>query len=335
MTKPTLLELRNLVTILGNEGGLLRRRRPGVRAVNGIDLIVRDGEIYGIVGESGSGKTTLARTILGMQRETSGEIRLEGAMVSGRNRSDARHARRDIQYVHQDAGASLDPWWSIGGSLVEPSIIQGMTDDLDARADRMLTAVGLPAEVKRRYPHEMSGGQLRRVALARVLMLLPKILILDEPTAGLDVSVQASVLGLLRELRDQFNLTYIFISHDLSVVRLMCSRVAIMYLGEIVEEADAAALFAAPRHPYTRKLLAAAPTLKRRADFADASLQDSAVDARLLPGCAFRPQCRHATARCETERPERTLTADGHWVKCHNWETLPPANKAAVTTVGT
>jgi ABC-type glutathione transport system ATPase component len=261
-----ILAARNLSVELGGQRGFLRKTVPPVKAVNGVDLDLHEGEILSLVGESGSGKTTLGRTLLGLQRETAGTIVLDGQTVSGLAPEAARRARREIQYVHQDAGAALDPWWSIGRTLAEGLLIHGV-GNASERKDRvaaMLSAVGLDSDSARRYPHEFSGGQLRRVVLARILLLRPRVLILDEPTSGLDMSVQATVLNLLLELREQFSLTYLFISHDLSVVERLSDRVAIMLLGRIVEMADAKELFARPVHDYTRTLLNAAPRLSGR-----------------------------------------------------------------------
>ncbi|MCX7363093.1 MAG: dipeptide/oligopeptide/nickel ABC transporter ATP-binding protein, partial [Alphaproteobacteria bacterium] len=215
-----ILEVRNLSVLLGGRRGFLRKTVLPVQAVKEVSLDLHEGEILALVGESGSGKTTLGRTILGLQRESAGEIRLDGVRVDGQAPEAARRARRAIQYVHQDAGAALDPWWSIGRTLAEGLLIQGLKDKAERtrRVTEMLSAVGLDPVSARRYPHEFSGGQLRRVALARILLLQPRVLILDEPTSGLDMSVQATVLNLLLDLRKQFSLTYLFISHDLSVV---------------------------------------------------------------------------------------------------------------------
>jgi oligopeptide/dipeptide ABC transporter ATP-binding protein len=322
---PVILEVEGLETLLGGERRLLGASRPPLRAVAGVSFRLHSGEILGIVGESGCGKSTLGRTILGIQRESSGTIRLDGRVVSGLAPPAARQARRDIQYVHQDAAAALDPWWSIGRTLEEALIVNGITPRAAraARIDRMLAAVGLEPALARRYPHELSGGQLRRVTLARVLVLAPRIVILDEPTSGLDLSVQATVLGLIRQLLAEFRLTYLFISHDLSVVRQMCDRVAIMYLGRIVELAATRALFEAPVHPYTRMLLAAAPRLATGQDLDAVPIRGEPPSAIAVPsGCAFRTRCDHAASRCAATLP--TLEPiDGREVACLRWRELP------------
>ena len=265
MSEP-ILSVRDLSVLLGGRRGFLRKTVPPTKAVNGVSLDLREGEILALVGESGSGKTTLGRAILGLQRETAGEILLDGKNVSGLPPDAARRARNAIQYVHQDAGAALDPWWNIGRTLAEGLLIQGVKNKAERmeRVRAMLSAVGLDPESARRYPHEFSGGQLRRVSLARILLLQPRILILDEPTSGLDMSVQATVLNLLLDLRKRFSLTYLFISHDLSVVERLSDRVAIMHLGKIVESGFAKDVFARPAHSYTRELLNAAPRLTGR-----------------------------------------------------------------------
>ncbi|WP_338148109.1 ABC transporter ATP-binding protein [Neoroseomonas eburnea] len=319
---PEILGASQLVVELGARRGLLRHR-AGVRAVDGVEISIAEGETFGIVGESGCGKTTLARTLLGLQRESAGEVRLEGRVVSGLDPRAARRARDAIQYVHQDPGAALDPWWRVGATLAEGLAIHGVGDraEQQARIAGMLRAVGLDAALADRYPHELSGGQQRRIGLARILLLRPKVVILDEPTAGLDLSVQAAVLRLLRDLRAQFGLTYVFISHDLSVVRRVCDRVAVMYLGRVVEEGSAATLFAEPRHPYTRALIAAAPHLDGRES--GPSLPGDPPSLRAVPpGCRFHPRCAHAAPSCATSEPVREVAAADHAVACLRWRVL-------------
>jgi oligopeptide/dipeptide ABC transporter ATP-binding protein len=320
-----ILETVALHTRLGGERRWLRPARPPVRAVDGIDLQVHTGEILGIVGESGCGKTTLGRTLLGVLRETEGDILLRGRTVSGLTPRAARQARREIQYVHQDPGAALDPWWSIGRTLEEGLVVQNGRADTPRR-DRVATviaAVGLDPSILRRYPHELSGGQLRRVALARILLLSPKLVIFDEPTSGLDLSVQATVLRFFRDMRERLGLTYLLISHDLAMVRLMCDRIAIMYLGRIVEIGPTAALFEAPRHPYTRALLAAAPKLTRGDGAREPLVVGEPPSAAAIPdGCRFRPRCRFAEARCATVDPALEAVGDAHQVACARWQEI-------------
>ena len=329
---PAILELRDLRVLLGGQRRLLRKPVPQVRAVGGVSLFVQQGEILGLVGESGCGKTTLGRAILGLQRESGGEIHLDGKLVSGLPPKRARVVRNDIHYVHQDAAAALDPWWSIGRTLEEGLRIHGVrsADQRRAQVDEMLAAVGLDGSARPRYPHEFSGGQLRRVALARIMVLKPRFLILDEPTSGLDMSVQATVLNLLLELRRRLGLTYLFISHDLSVVERFCDRVAIMYLGRIVELAATREIFASPRHPYTRGLLSAVPRLAPGPKRAERLVQGEPPSAARLPeGCVFSSRCPHAEPACSTTEPTLEDAAFGHQVACRRWQELRPEACAA------
>ena len=328
---PAILELRDLRVSLGGRRHWLRRAVPPVPAVGGVSFSVRQGEILGLVGESGCGKTTLGRTVLGLQRETSGEIHLDGRLVSGAQPKRARVERNDIHYVHQDAAAALDPWWSIGRTLEEGLIIHGVrkANERRERVREMLVAVGLDESVLPRYPHELSGGQLRRVTLARTLVLQPRFIIFDEPTSGLDMSVQAMVLNLLLELRGRLGLTYLFISHDLSVVERFCDRVAIMYLGRIVELASTGKITATPRHPYTRALLAAIPRLEPEPKRAGRLVQSEPPSTACLPaGCAFSNRCPHVEPACVSTEPALENVLDHH-VACRRWQELRSDARAA------
>ena len=313
-----LLEIVDLVRYfpLRNAFG---RRTAWLRAVDGVSLSVQPGETLGLVGESGCGKSTLGKTAIGIHTPTAGDIWFAGREIGRLPPRERRRVARDLQYVYQDPGASLDPRWKIVHSLHEPLKIHTQL----SRAERarevgaILSAVGLPDAHLDLYPHELSGGQQRRVGLARILTLRPRLVILDEPTSGLDVSVQASVLKLFRSLQETFALTYVFISHDLSVVRAMCARVAVMYLGKIVEHGEKTAIFEEPRHPYTQSLLAAVPRIGGRRVTLDFAMEGEPPDPRAVPsGCRFRTRCPLAQDICAAEEPAlREL--DGRLVACH------------------
>jgi len=283
-----------------------------LRALDDVSFTVDKGEILGIVGESGCGKSTLGKTIMGIHHPTSGGIVFEGNDIAGQAPNAARTTRRHLQYSYQDPGASLDPRWKIRRSLHEPLVIHHRELGFAEREERVraiLQAVGLPAGHLDLYPHEISGGQQRRVGLARILTLQPSLVVLDEPTSGLDVSVQATILNLLLDLRKQFDLTYLFISHDLSVVRMICNRIAVMYLGKVVEFGATEAVFETPRHPYTRSLLSAIPTIGGARVTDTFLLEGEPPNPGNLPaGCRFRNRCPLAEARCAEAEPE--LRAD-------------------------
>ena len=295
------------------------RRVGALRAVDGVSLDVNSGETLGLVGESGCGKSTLGKTVIGIYGPTSGEIRFGGREIGRLPRRQRRLVARDLQYVYQDPGASLDPRWKVRALLHEP--LQIHTSLSQAQREKevvaILSAVGLPDAHLDLYPHELSGGQQRRVGLARILTLRPRMVILDEPTSGLDVSVQASVLKLLRALRETFALTYLIISHDLAVVRAMSRRLAVMYLGKIVEVGETEDVFGAPRHPYTQSLLAAVPRIGGPRVSRTLVLEGEPPNPRDVPsGCRFRTRCPLAAPRCATEEP--ALRAIGErQVACH------------------
>lgn len=314
----SLLQIRNLkkhfpvTNSFGRRTGLLK-------ALDDVSLDVRPGEILGIVGESGCGKSTLGKTVMGIHTPTAGSIAFEGNEISNLRPDASRELRRRLQYSYQDPGASLDPRWKIRRTLEEPLLIhmQVSAAERAARVRQIVKAVGLPETHLDLYPHEISGGQQRRVGLARILTLQPTLIILDEPTSGLDVSVQATVLNLFLDLKKEFDLTYVFISHDLSVVRMICDRVAVMYLGRIVEVGGIAQVFASPRHPYTQSLLAAIPEIGGRRVTDDFWLEGEPPDPKSLPpGCRFLPRCRKAQQRCGMDDPALLETRPGHSEAC-------------------
>ena len=301
-----------------------RYKLPGgrdVMAVRDVSFTQAKGETLGIVGESGCGKSTLAQLILNLVPPTSGEVRFRGARLAALKPAALRRMRRDMQMIFQDPRSSLDPRMRVGRLLEEPLVIHrvGTVDERRARVEELLALVGLPAEATRSFPHEFSGGQRQRIAIARAIALSPALIVADEPVSSLDVSIQAQILNLLIELRHRLGLTYVFISHDLAVVRHLADTVAVMYLGEIVEHVAAERLFEAPAHPYTRSLLAAVPEVGGKHASARDVVESETGSAEARPsGCAFHPRCPVAQPRCRSEPPPLIATGaeQNHRVRC-------------------
>ena len=314
-----ILRVDNLKKHFRSSAGFLGRRATLVKALDGVSLDVVKEETFGLVGESGCGKSTLGKTILGIYRPTHGSVVFEGRDITHLSRKDVVKVRKEIQYVYQNPGSSLDPRWNVKKILAEPLLIHSSIGaaGVEKLVEEMMEAVGLTKEQLSLYPHEFSGGQQRRLGLARILTLNPKVVILDEPTSGLDVSVQATILKLFTDLKFRFHLTYLFISHNLGVVQMMCSQVAVMYAGKIVELGETSRLFAEPLHPYTKVLLAAIPVVGKRKE-EDLSLSGEPPNPADFPsGCRFWPRCAYKEDRCITEEPPLVTVEEGRAVSCH------------------
>ncbi len=317
------LEIRDVAVHFGGRGGLLGKSGPVVKAVNGVDLDIARGETVALVGESGCGKSTLSNAIVGLQAPISGSVRISGDEVVGASRRELNDIRRKVQMIFQDPALSLDPRSTVGATIGEPLIVRGVAKGkaLKERVATLLQQVGLRPEHADRYPHQFSGGQRQRVVIARALALEPDLLICDEPVSALDVSVRAQILNLLVALQKRTGVSYLFVSHDLGVVRHICDRVVVMYLGRFVEMADRDTFFANPKHPYTKALMSAVPEADpevQRAKQRFILSGELPSPSNIPSGCAFHTRCPLATEICSRERPELTPRADGARVACHH-----------------
>ena len=305
-----------------SEGVVFTRKVAEVKAVDGISFHIRKGETFGLVGESGCGKTTTGRCILQLEQATEGQIFFDGVNIAELDRRELSALRQKIQVIFQDPYSSLNPRMKIGEIIGEPMRVHGIEPDADkrhARVAELLSICGLDPKFADRYPHEMSGGQRQRVGIGRALALNPEFIICDEPVSALDVSIQAQVINLLEDLRDEFGLTYLFIAHDLSVVRHLCHRVAVMYLGKIVELAECDELYDNPIHPYTQALLAAVPVPDPEIESKrEHKVMKGEVPSPINPpsGCVFHPRCPLAVEGCRSVVPELREIKPGHWVAC-------------------
>jgi len=316
-----LIDARNIVKHYPILGGVWMKQIASVKAVDGVSLTIGAGETVGLVGESGCGKTTFGRVILRLEEPTSGEIFFQGKSILGHSRNEMQALRREMQIIFQDPFSSLNPRKTVGQIIGEPLLVHGVgsRQERDRRVLELMEVVGLRKEHMRRYPHQFSGGQRQRIGVARALALNPKLVVCDEAVSALDVSIQAQVINLLKDLQQEFGLTYLFISHDLGVVEHVSDRVAVMYLGKIVEIAPSKDLYLEPLHPYTQALLSAVPipdpSLQRPGRIILKGDVPSPIDPP--PGCRFHPRCHYAEGLCSEKDPPLSEIRERHWAACH------------------
>jgi len=328
-----LLTVSNLQMHFAVRGGVIPRQVGAVRAVDGVSLHIGPGETLGLVGESGCGKSTLGKAVVRLLKPTSGSIGFNGTDITRMSQRALRPLRRDFQMIFQDPVESLDPRMSVRSIIEEPLLIHriGSGSDRVRMVNELLDRVGLPSSAAERYPFEFSGGQRQRIGIARALALKPKLIVCDEPVSALDVSVQAQIVNLLQDLQEEFRLSYLFIAHDLAVVKHISDRVAVMYLGKIVEQAEKSALYRAPRHPYTQALLASIPVPNPRLRRPRMRLTGDVPSALAPPsGCRFHTRCPHATELCRREEPPMIEAAIGHAVACHHAQTIPAVSPLGI-----
>lgn len=319
MEEKTMIQLEHLKKYFSISKGVLRKKNVKVKAVDDITLTIKQGEVVGLVGESGSGKTTLARVILNLTSITDGQIVINGIDVSKANRAEIKQIRSDVAVVFQDPASNLNPRQTVESSIMRPMIIHGVPrEEAKQKAKEVLDMVKMDRRYLESFPHQLSGGQLQRIAIARALALNPKVMILDEPTSALDISVQAQILNLLLDLQEQMGLTYLIITHDLNVIKYISDRIAVMYLGRLVEFGPTEEIAENAQHPYTRGLLNAAPIL-------DPTLRDQKKEVmkgdpgsliKVGPGCRFCDRCEFATEECRTTMPPDIIVGEGHQVAC-------------------
>ncbi|MFF3100394.1 ABC transporter ATP-binding protein [Viridibacillus arvi] len=314
-----LLEVKNLKKHFVQNKGFLKGKKSVVKAVDGVDFFIYKGETLGIVGESGCGKSTTGKMIMQLLEPTEGEVFFEGADIVKMPPNDIRHLRKEFQMIFQDPYASLNPGMKVREILREPFIIHGYNrKDIDTKVTELLKVVGLNTYHADRYPHEFSGGQRQRIGIARALALNPKLIVADEPVSALDVSIQSQILNLMKDLQKSFNLTYLFIAHDLSVVEHISDRIAVMYLGNIVELADKQSLYKEPLHPYTQALLSAIPVPNPKVKKERIILKgDIPSPANPPKGCVFHTRCPLVMESCKTIKPQLKEVESNHFVACH------------------